>query len=295
MGFCFSGLVFNCFGLCQFYQYGNCPSPATVGDDNYLSTFSFQLVAGRNIQKSDSIMEAVVNEKFVQEVGEKSNTDVIGKTLTFWDKTVQIVGTVKNFHAFSSRIGIESVCIVSNYDNYSRCAVKLNFRNLATTLPILEKTWNAVYPEYAYQSEWLDSNIARYYIAEDIILRFIRGFSLIAILIGCLGLYGLVSFIAAQKTKEIGIRKVLGASMQNILGIFSKEFIVLILIAFTIAAPLAWWAMSQWLQGYVYRIHLGFGVFLLAISITLLIAAITIVQQAIKAAVANPVKSLRTE
>jgi putative ABC transport system permease protein len=232
-----------------------------------------QLVAGRNLQKTDSITEAVVNENFAQTVGEKSSTDVIGKTLTIWGKTVPIVGVVKDFHAYSTRIGIEPVCIVSNYDNYSRCAVKLNAHNLTTTLPILEKTWNTVYPEYTYRSEWLDSNIARFYIAEDIILRFIRGFSFIAILIGCLGLYGLVSFIAAQKTKEIGIRKVLGASMQSILGIFSKEFIYLILIAFALAAPLAWWAMSQWLQGYVYRIA----------------------QQAVKAAVANPVKSLRME
>jgi putative ABC transport system permease protein len=283
------------------YQYNNqikkegSEINVKVGDDNYLSTFGLQLVAGRNIQKSDSITEAVVNEKFAQEVGEKSSNDVIGKTLTIWGKTVPIVGVVKDFHAYSTRISIESVCILSNYDNYSRCAVKLNRYNLTTTLPILEKTWNTVYPEYAYQSEWLDENIARFYIAEDIILRFIRGFSFIAILIGCLGLYGLVSFIAAQKTKEIGIRKVLGASMQNILGIFSKEFVALILIAFAIAAPLAWWAMNLWLQGYVYRIHLGFGVFLLAISITLLIAGITIAQQAIKAAVANPVKSLRTE
>lgn len=266
-----------------------------VGDDNYLPTFSLQLVTGRNIQKSDSITEALVNETFAQSVGEKSSTDVIGKTLTIWNKSVPIVGVVKDFHAYSTRIGIESVCIVSNYDNYSRCAVKLNPHNLTTTLPILEKTWNTVYPEYAYQSEWLDENIARVYIAEDIILRFIRGFAFIAILIGCLGLYGLVSFIAAQKTKEIGIRKTLGASTQNILGIFSKEFITLILIAFALAAPLSWWAMSQWLQAYVYRIPLSIGVFLLAISMTLLIAAITIAQQAIKAAVANPVKALRTE
>ncbi len=266
-----------------------------VGDDNYLSTFGLQLVTGRNLQKTDSIMEAVVNEKFAQAVGEKSSNDVIGKTLTIWGKTVPIVGVVKDFHAYSTRIGIEPVCIVSNYDNYSRCAVKLNPHNLTTTLPILEKTWNAVYPEYAYQSEWLDENVARFYIAEDIILRFIRGFSFIAILIGCLGLYGLVSFIATQKTKEIGIRKVLGASMQSILGIFSKEFIALILIAFAVAAPLAWWAMNVWLQGYVYRIHLGIGVFILAIALTLFIAAVTIAHQAVKAAVANPVKSLRTE
>ncbi|NJN34689.1 MAG: FtsX-like permease family protein [Saprospiraceae bacterium] len=157
------------------------------------------------------------------------------------------------------------------------------------------KTWNTIYPEYAYEATWLDEDLAFSYIAEDIILRLIRGFSFIAILIGCLGLYGLVSFIAARRTKEIGIRKVLGASVRNILGIFSKEFFYLILIAFAVAAPLAWWLMTKWLQGYDYRIHLGVGIFLLAIVVTLFIAAITIAHQAIKAAVANPVKSLRTE
>ena len=283
------------------YQYSNKKKDEDAelnmkyGDENYLSTFGLTLVAGQNFQKRDSATEAIVNEKFAQTVGEKSANDAIGKTLTINDKTLQIVGVVKDFHTFSAKEEIYPTCIIPQNQKYGWCAVKLNAHNLLATLPTLEKTWNSIYPEYAYKTEWLDDNIAQFYLADNIMLRFIRGFSVIAILIGCLGLYGLVMFIAAQKAKEIGIRKVLGASVANIIGIFSKEFITLIVIAFAVAAPLAWWAMSQWLNGFVYRIHLGMGVFILAISITLLIAAITIAHQAIKAAVANPVKSLRTE
>jgi putative ABC transport system permease protein len=266
-----------------------------VGDDNYLATYGIKLIAGRNIQNSDSITEVIVNQEFVRIVGANSTAEVIGKTLTIWDKIVPIVGVTRDFHIYSTRAEIEPICLFSNSQKYTRCAIKLAPHNLAATLLAVEKTWSAIYPEYAYEAEWVDESIALFYIAEDIILRFIRGFAFIAILIGCLGLYGLVSFIAAQKTKEIGIRKVLGASMHDILAIFSKEFIYLILIAFTLAAPLAWWAMSQWLQSYAYRISLGIWVFLLAILMTLFIAALTIAHQAINAAVTNPVKSLKTE
>jgi len=175
------------------------------------------------------------------------------------------------------------------------CAVKINDANIKTTLAAVEKTWNAIYPQYVYRQEFLDEKIAKYYALDDIMLKLIEFFAGIAIVIGCLGLYGLVSFMVAQKTKEIGVRKVLGASVQNILWLFGKEFSRLVLIAFVIAAPAAWWLMNKYLQDFKFRIHIGVGVFVLAILITLVIAVITVGYRSLRAAVANPVKSLRSE
>jgi putative ABC transport system permease protein len=150
-------------------------------------------------------------------------------------------------------------------------------------------------PNNIYESKFLDAGIAELYETEDLMLKLVQAFSFIAIFIGCLGLYGLVAFMAAQKTKEIGIRKVLGSSIAQILWLFGKEFSRLIVIAFLVAAPLAWWAMHAWLQDYKFRINISIWFFVIAISSTFMVAAFTVGYQAIKAARANPVKSLRTE
>jgi ABC-type antimicrobial peptide transport system permease subunit len=152
-----------------------------------------------------------------------------------------------------------------------------------------------MYPGKIYEYQFLDERIAEFYETEQTMLKLVRIFSLIAILIGCLGLYGLVSFMAAQKTKEIGIRKVLGSSVAEIVWIFGKEFSILIIAAFAVAAPIAWWLMNAWLRDFKYHIQVGALTFILAIGITMTVAMFTVGWQSLKAAVMNPVKSLRTE
>jgi ABC-type antimicrobial peptide transport system permease subunit len=166
---------------------------------------------------------------------------------------------------------------------------------MTRTISNIEKMWSAYFPNDLFQYQFLDDHIASFYRQEQKTYTAFRLFSIIAILIGCLGLYGLVTFAAAQRTKEVGIRKVLGASMLNIVSLFGKEFFVLIIIAFVIAAPVAYYVMHSWLENFAYKINIGIEIFLVAIGASFIIAAITIAYQAIKAAIANPVKSLRTE
>jgi ABC-type antimicrobial peptide transport system permease subunit len=163
------------------------------------------------------------------------------------------------------------------------------------TIAQVEQTWKKAYPESFFEFEFLDETIANFYKEEVKMFKLFRLFAGIAIFISCLGLYGLVSFMAVQRTKEIGIRKVLGASIANIVTLFSKEFFLLILIAFALAAPVAWYAMQAWLQNFEYRNPMGPGSFLLAMLFSLVIAGITVVYRATRAALTNPVKNLRTE
>jgi putative ABC transport system permease protein len=264
-------------------------------DENYLETFGLKLVSGRNLVKSDTVREYLVNETFVKKLNLASPQEAIGKNLRVWGISAPIVGVIKDFHLNSFHTEIPVSCVMSYAKAYSNCAVKINLHHVPGTIKALEKIWNDTYPDYVFEYQFLDERIAEFYELEAIMLKLIRSFSFIAIFISCLGLYGLVSFMAVQKTKEIGIRKVLGATVGNIIVLFTKEFTRLIVMAFVIAAPIAWWAMNAWLQDFAYRIPIGVTVFVLAISLTLVIAALTVGYQSIKAALANPVKALRTE
>ena len=162
-------------------------------------------------------------------------------------------------------------------------------------LPFVEKLWSESYPDYVYEYSFLDETIENFYQQEAQLSTLYKIFAAIAILISCLGLYGLVSFMVSQRTKEVGIRKVLGASARNIVFILSKEFSLLIIIAFAIAVPVAYYIMNKWLQNYTYRVEIGIALFVIAIVGSMLIAWITVGHRAVRAALANPVKSLRTE
>ncbi|MVM38248.1 FtsX-like permease family protein [Spirosoma sp. HMF3257] len=264
-------------------------------DHQYIPTFNIPILAGRNLNPSDTIREYLLNETAVKALGLASMQDVIGKSATINNRPGTIVGVMKDFHYKSFRAAIEPLSITTWSEVYGSCGVKLNPANLGPTLAGLEKAWTAMYPSSIFTYRFLDEDIERLYKQDTMLLRLIQAFAGIAIFVGCLGLYGLVSFMANQKKKEIGVRKVLGASTSGILWLFGKEFSRLLLVAFMLAAPLGWWIMTRWLTNFVYRIEPGAGIFILAMLITFLVALLTIGFQSVKAALMNPVKTLRTE
>lgn len=267
-----------------------------AGDDQYIPTFGLHLVAGRNFFPGDSTRECVVNETLVKKLQLRSPEEALGKNINFNGETnVMIVGVAKDFHDRSLHEDITPICITNYTSQYMAYAVKMNMKNIRTVMPALEKTWNSAFPSKLYEYQFLDESIAGFYEQESTMLKLVRVFSFLAIFIGCLGLYGLVAFMVANKTKEIGIRKVLGSSVAEILWIFGKEFSRLIVIAFLIAAPMTWFLMDRWLRNFKYHISLGPWLFVLGLLIIAGIAACTIGYQSIRAALANPVKSLRTE
>jgi ABC-type antimicrobial peptide transport system permease subunit len=221
--------------------------------------------------------------------------DIIGKELSFGNTKGPIVGVLKNFNTRSFRDSLAPLIITTFRSNYNQASVKLVAKDVKPVMTSIEKLWNNTYPDFVFEYKFLDDKVASFYKQENQLAYLYEIFAVIAIFLSCLGLYGLASFMAVQRIKEVGIRKVLGATASNIVYLFSREFVSLIIIAFAIATPIAWYFMHEWLENFAYRIHLSWWLFLIGGITSIIIALISVSFQAIKAAIANPVKSLRTE
>lgn len=266
-----------------------------VADGNYLSLFDIKLIAGQNIDDLDTPRSVLVNRKFTEVAGYSTPEEIIGKRARLWGRMLPVAGVVENFHTLSLRNAIEPVAIQNHLARYRLLALRIQPDRFQQLLPQLQKRWEEAYPLSIFSYEFLDENIREFYEREARLSTMLTVFSVIAITIGCLGLLGLATYMANQKTKEIGIRKTLGASVRSILFMFCREFVVLVLIGFIVAAPLAWWLGNFYLSQYVYRIELGPMLFLSGIGLTLLVALITVGYKSFKAATINPVDSLRYE
>jgi len=266
-------------------------------DDEYVPAYKLPLIAGRNLQPSMMTREFLVNESFVKSLGLKKPEDILNKEISIWGDRIKcpVVGVLKDFNDRSFRHDLAPLLITTNNTMYSQAGIKLETKNISSTLQSVKTIWEQTFPNFVYEYRFLDDKIESFYKQENQLTQLYKIFAAIAIFLSCLGLYGLASFMAVQRIKEIGIRKVLGATAGNIVYLFSKEFIILIAIAFAIATPIVWYCMHQWLQDYVYRISISWWLFAAGGLVAIIIALATVSFQAIKAAMANPVKSLRTE
>lgn len=264
-------------------------------DTNFLDTYGIELLAGHNIIESDTVNQYMVNETLARKVGYGERyEELIGKTIEIWGKPAPIVGIVKDFHTGSLHSDLSPV-LISARSQYVLAGIKIDVQRTQEALTRIEQSFEAAFPDYIFEYTFLDNRIADFYKQEQRTAQLMNTFTIIAILIGCLGLLGLVSYMTTTRTKEIGVRKVLGATIPDILKLFIKEFLALIIIAFMIAAPAAWFFMRQWLADFSYQIDLGLEIFGIALLGIVGIALATVAYKSVRAAYANPVESLRSE
>jgi len=269
-----------------------------AGDEQFIPFYQMRLVAGRNIAQSDSLKEFVINVAYAKALGFKKPEEVIGRSLFWNEKPYPVVGVVADYHEASFHEEIKPAAI-GNMNILERCiGLKLATkgpRETKTILERIEKEWKEVFPNDLFDCRFLDDSIASYYEKEQKEARLMNLAMIITIFISCMGLFGVAMFTAKQRTKEIAIRKVIGAGVVGVTILLTRNFVQMIIIAFFIASPIAWYGMNQWLQGFAYRISIQWWVFVIAGMGALFIALITVSLLVIKAAIANPVNSLRTE
>jgi putative ABC transport system permease protein len=279
-----------------------------IGDHDYIKTLGLHLIAGRDFSRemaTDEKEAFIINETAVKEFGLGTPERAIGQPMHWkeWQpadslqpvKKGKIIGVVRDFHYQSLHEKVTASVIQIYPQATFTIAAKLRAAEVKNTLASLNRLWNQFAPGYPFDYKFMDESFGKMYSSEQKLSTLLWIFALMAIAVGCMGLFGLAAFSAEQRTKEIGIRKVLGASAVNIAALLSKSFVRLVLISSLIAFPLAWWAMNKWLEDFSYRIEIGWWIFVVAGVTCLLVALVTVSFHAVRAAVSNPVKSLRTE
>lgn len=297
--------IWNTWSSTMKYKDGKSEIQADVqqkfGDTNYIRLYGLKLVAGRNYEQSDTVKGFLINETYSRLLGFRNPQQAIGKQIE-WDdsKRTVVSGVVADFHQKSLHEPIKPLIIgswtgVQNCVNIALLPQQAGGNSWKVALSKIEKVWNEVYPDEVFEYTFFDQDLRKYYESEQNISGLLKWATGLAILISCLGLLGLVIYTTTQRTKEIGVRKVLGASISDIVSMISREFILLVLLAFAIATPIAWLAMHKWLQNFAFRTEISWWIFFLAGVIMIFIALVTLGFQTIRSAMADPVRSLRTD
>ncbi|WP_317043877.1 ABC transporter permease [Mucilaginibacter xinganensis] len=267
-------------------------------DFDFMQQYGMKMVAGRSFSKefaTDTTQAFVVNQTAAKNLGYASPNDAIGKKFNQWGRKGQIIGVVQDFHFESLQQNVKPLNLRINPRNINVFTLKIRGGEIPNTIAAVESKWKTLVPQRPFNYYFLDQNFNKQYATEDRFGKLFMYFAVLAIMISCLGLLGLASYSTLQRTREIGIRKVLGASVPGIVNMLSKEFMLLVLIAAVIAFPLAWFGMHSWLKDFAYKVNIGWWVFAVAGALAMMIAITTVSFQAVKAALANPVKSLRSE
>ncbi len=265
-------------------------------DYDFINSFGMKVLAGRNFDTKLGEKDAVVfNRTGIRQLGFDSPEKALGKKIDFWGDILTIVGVVDDFHQQSLREAYEPLILRLDPGVNGQLSIKIADHNPNQAIGVIKQAWSQFFPTDPFSYSFLDERYDKQYRADERFGQVFGFFTLIAMLVACLGLFGLATFTAEQRTKEIGVRKVLGASVSSIVTLLSKDFLKLVLIAILIASPIAWWAMNRWLQGFAYKIDIAWWMFAGAGLLAIGIALLTVSFQSIKAALTNPVKSLRSE
>jgi len=267
-------------------------------DADFMKVHGIRLLAGNDFTVStagDTIRQIILNEQAVKRFGWNDPEVAIGKPFEMGNQKGVVRGVVNDFHFNSLQQAIEPLAIYPIGDRFSRITLKADIKKVDQSISFIEKTWKKHFPSALFDYDFMDEQIGEQYAAEKKFAKIFLYFSVLSIVIACLGLYGLTAYSASQKVKEIGVRKVLGATVNNLAIMLSRDFLKLILVAFIIAVPIAWYIMNNWLMDFAYRTDIAWWMFGAAGLLVLMIAIVTVSFQVIKAAVANPIKSLRTE
>jgi putative ABC transport system permease protein len=268
-------------------------------DENYINVYGMKMVAGRNFYSNITTDSTsyIINEAAVKSFGWKNAEDAINKPFSATGKEGRVIGVVKDFHFNSLHQQVEPLVIMPRLPDqrFSQISVRIAMNDPQKAIDWIADNWEKNFPGALLEYGFMDKKLNDQYLAENRFSKFFLYFSIFSLIIACLGLFGLTAFTVRQRVKEIGIRKVLGASVSGITTMLSTDFLKLVFISAIIAVPVAWYVMNKWLQDFAYRINIEWWVFVVAGLAALLIALITISFQSIKAAIANPVKSLRTE
>jgi putative ABC transport system permease protein len=272
---------------------------------NFVNTLGIKLIAGHNFTLGDEQQilptdwakrkySFIINETAAKALGWKPE-EAIGKRISMNGRAGEIRAVARDFNFASLHQEITPIVLMPEYDYFGKLLIKISGNNVVNTLTNIKTTWRSFYPNVPFESHFLDQEYDEMYQTEQRTGGILMVFTVVCIFISCLGLFGLAVFSTKQRIKEVGIRKVLGASVINIVGLISFDFLKLVLFSILIASPIAWYAMNEWLQDFVYRTHIQWWAFALAGGMAILIAFITVGYQSLKAALANPVKSLKSE